>query len=95
MAGVGDNHLKSFVERLERLEEEKAALASDIRDVYAEAKGSGFDVKAMRAVMRLRKMDAAERQKRDAILEIYLHALGMLADMPLGQAAIERAGLEG
>jgi len=72
------DHLKAFVERVERLEEEKKAIADDIRDVYAEAKGSGYDVKALRTVVRLRKLDANERKEQEAILETYLHALGML-----------------
>lgn len=93
MSTIGDNakgQLKSFVERVERLEEEKATIASDIRDVYGEAKSAGFDVKALRAIVRLRKQDADERREHEAILETYMHALGMLADLPLGQAAIER-----
>ena len=72
------DHLKAFVERVERLEEEKKALADDVRDVYAEAKANGFDVKAMRTVVRLRKQDVNERKEQEAILEIYLNALGML-----------------
>jgi uncharacterized protein (UPF0335 family) len=72
------DHLKAFVERVERLEEEKKTIADDIRDVYAEAKGNGFDVKAMRTVVRLRKQDVNERKEQEAILETYLHALGML-----------------
>ena len=72
------DHLKAFVERVERLEEEKKAIADDVRDVYAEAKASGYDVKAMRTVVRLRKLDANERKEQEAILETYLHALGML-----------------
>jgi uncharacterized protein (UPF0335 family) len=72
------DQLKAFVERVERLEEEKKAIADDIRDVYAEAKVNGFDVKALRAVVRLRKQDANERKEEEAILETYLHALGML-----------------
>lgn len=72
------DHLKAFVERVERLEEEKKALADDVRDVYAEAKANGFDVKAMRTVVRLRKLDVNERKEQEAILETYLHALGML-----------------
>jgi uncharacterized protein (UPF0335 family) len=70
--------LKAFIERIERLEEEKKAIADDIRDVYAEAKGSGYDVKALRAVVRMRKEDADERREHEAVLETYLHALGML-----------------
>jgi uncharacterized protein (UPF0335 family) len=73
------DQLKAFVERIERLEEEKKAIADDVRDVYAEAKGNGFDVKALRAVVRLRKQDVNERKEQEAILETYLHALGMLA----------------
>ena len=72
------DQLKAFIERVERLEEEKKALADDIRDVFAEAKGNGFDVKALRAVIRLRKQDADERKEQEAILETYLLALGML-----------------
>ena len=72
------DQLKAFVERVERLEEEKKAIADDIRDVYAEAKGTGFDVKALRVVVRLRKQDVNERKEQEAILETYLHALGML-----------------
>jgi len=72
------DHLKAFVERIERLEEEKKAIADDIRDVYGEAKSSGFDVKALRTVVRLRKQDVDERKEQEAILETYLHALGML-----------------
>lgn len=76
-ARVAKDQLKSFVERIERLEEEKKALADDIRDVYAEAKGNGFDVKALRTVVRLRKQDSQERQEQEAILETYMNALGM------------------
>ena len=72
------DHLKAFVERVERLEEEKKAIADDIRDVYAEAKGSGFDVTALRTIVRLRKLDADERREQETILETYMHALGML-----------------
>lgn len=72
------DHLKAFVERIERLDEEKKALADDIRDVYAEAKATGFDVKALRSLVRLRKMDSDERKENEAILETYMHALGML-----------------
>jgi uncharacterized protein (UPF0335 family) len=72
------DQLKAFVERIERLEEEKKALADDIRDVYAEAKGNGYDVKAMRTVVRLRKQDKDERAEYEAILETYMHALGMI-----------------
>jgi uncharacterized protein (UPF0335 family) len=73
------DQLKAFVERVERLEEEKKAIADDIRDVYGEAKANGFDTKALRTVVRLRKQDINERKEQEAILETYLHALGMLA----------------
>jgi uncharacterized protein (UPF0335 family) len=72
------DHLKAFVERIERIEEEKKTIADDVRDVYAEAKANGFDAKALRTVVRLRKLDADERKEQEAILETYLHALGML-----------------
>jgi uncharacterized protein (UPF0335 family) len=69
--------LRSFVERIERLEEEKTALGADIREVYSEAKGQGFDTKLMRQVVRLRKMETADRQEQAALLDIYMDALGM------------------
>ena len=72
------DQLKAIIERIERLEEEKKALADDIRDVYAESKANGFDVKALRSVVRLRKQDVEERKEQEAILETYLQALGML-----------------
>jgi uncharacterized protein (UPF0335 family) len=73
------DQLKALVERVERLEEEKKAISDDIRDVFAEAKVNGFDVKALRTVVKMRKQDANERKEQEAILETYLHALGMLA----------------
>lgn len=75
--GVAGEELKQFVERIERLEEEKAGIAGDIKDVFAEMKGRGFDVKAVRSVLRIRKKDHAERQEEEAMLELYLQALGM------------------
>lgn len=77
-ARFAKDHLKAFVERVERLEEEKKTIADDIRDVYAEAKANGFDVKALRTIVRMRKEDADERREHEAILETYMHALGML-----------------
>ncbi|GAA0577295.1 DUF2312 domain-containing protein [Rhizomicrobium electricum] len=71
------DRLRSFVERVERLEEEKKALSDDIKEVYAEAKGEGFDVKILRQVVRLRKMDKADFQETEAMLDLYLSALGM------------------
>jgi uncharacterized protein (UPF0335 family) len=76
-SGFAKEHLKSFIERVERLEEEKSALTADIREVYSEAKGQGFDTKIMRQVVRLRKLDTADRQEQDAILDLYMSALGM------------------
>ena len=72
------DQLKAIIERIEKLEEEKKATSDDIRDVYAEAKGNGYDVKALRAVVRLRKQDANERAEQETILETYMQALGML-----------------
>ena len=72
------DQLKAIVERIEKLEEEKKATSDDIRDVYAEAKGNGFDAKALRTIVRLRKIEPTEREEQDAILETYMHALGML-----------------
>ncbi len=77
-SSVAADQLKSFIERIERLEEEKAGIASDIKDVYAEAKGTGFDTKALRKIIGLRKKDHAERQEEEAILELYMQALGMV-----------------
>ena len=71
------DQLKAFIERVERLEEEKKTISDDIRDVYAEAKGNGYDVKALRTVVRLRKMDTDERKEQETILDTYLVALGM------------------
>lgn len=74
---VASDQLKAFIERIERLEEEKAGISGDIRDVYAEAKGDGFDIKAIRKIIALRKKDYSERQEEEAILELYLQAIGM------------------
>jgi len=76
-SGFAAGQLKSLVERIERLEEERAALTADIREVYAEAKGNGFDIKIMRQVVRIRRLDRAERQEQEAVLDLYLSALGM------------------
>ncbi|HEY1504278.1 MAG TPA: DUF2312 domain-containing protein [Stellaceae bacterium] len=75
--GVAGDHLKSFIERIERLEEEKKALGDDIRDVYSEAKASGFEVKIMRQIVKIRKMDKDELDEQEALLDTYLLALGM------------------
>ncbi len=81
MAGFAKDRLRSFIERIERLEEERAALTSDIREVYSEAKSTGFDTKAMRQVVRLRKLDTADRQEQQAILDLYMSAMGMGDDV--------------
>jgi len=74
---VAADRLRSFVERIERLEEKKAALAADIREVYSEAKGAGFDIKTLRQVVRLRKLDQADRREQEELLTVYMSALGM------------------
>ena len=78
--GIAAAQLKSIIERIERLEEERKALADDIRDVYAKAKSNGFDTKTLRSVVRLRSQDHAEREEQAALLDLYLHALGMIPD---------------
>jgi len=78
-SGFAKDQLRSLIERVERLAEEKAALTADIREVYSEAKGHGFDTKIMRQVVRLRKLDRADRQEQEAILDLYMSALGMRA----------------
>jgi uncharacterized protein (UPF0335 family) len=75
--GFAAGQLKSLIERIERLEEEKGALTADIREVYSEAKGHGFDTKIMRQVVRLRRLESSERQEQEAVLDLYLAALGM------------------
>ncbi|MGH6880238.1 UPF0335 protein [Hypericibacter terrae] len=75
--GIAADRLKSFIERIERLEEEKAALAADIREVYAEAKGTGFDTKIMRQIIRIRRMDKADRQEQEELLVLYKRALDL------------------
>lgn len=85
-----NNQLLSIVERIERLEEEKAAIAVDIKDVYAEAKGTGFDPKILKQIVSLRRKDAVKLREEQAILATYMDALGMLSDTPLGKAALAR-----
>lgn len=92
LGGNAKEQLKAFIERVERLEEEKKALADDIKDVFGEAKVNGFDVVTMRKIVRLRKMDKAERDQAQAILDTYMFALGMLADLP-GKSAGANAEL--
>jgi uncharacterized protein (UPF0335 family) len=79
VGGIAGERLKSFIERIERLEEEKRALAQDIKEVYAEAKGVGFDTKIMRQIVKIRKMDQDELDEQETLLDVYKHALGMTA----------------
>ena len=89
VGGVAGERLKSFIERVERLEEEKRALAEDIKEVYAEAKGVGFDVKIMRQIVKIRKMDQDELDEQETLLDVYKRALGMIPDLPSEAAAAE------
>ena len=77
VGGITAEQLRSYIERIERLEEEKTAIAADVREVYAEAKSNGFDVKIMRQVLRLRKLDHDDRSEQEALLDLYKRALGM------------------
>ena len=83
---VAQDQLRAFIERIERMEEEKRAIADDIKEIYAEAKGNGFDTKVLRQVIRIRKQDHSERMEQEAILELYMAALGMQA-VPRDEAA--------
>jgi uncharacterized protein (UPF0335 family) len=86
-----NNQLQSIVERIERLEEEKRTLAEDVKEVYLEAKGTGFDPKIIRKIISMRRQDSSKRMEEQAMIATYMEALGMLADTPLGQAALDRA----
>ncbi|MBM3609332.1 MAG: DUF2312 domain-containing protein [Alphaproteobacteria bacterium] len=79
-ATVNGSHLRSFIERIEKLEEEKRVIADDIKEVYAEAKGNGFDAKIMRKIISLRRQDRDKRKEEETILDLYLNALGMIED---------------
>jgi uncharacterized protein (UPF0335 family) len=85
-----NNQLQAVVERIEKLEDERAILAEDIKDVYLEAKGNGFDPKIIKKLVALRKKDPSKVAEEEALLDTYKAALGMLADTPLGRAAMER-----
>lgn len=87
-----NNQIKAIVERIERLEEEKAAIAQDIKEVYLEAKSNGFDPKIIKKVIALRKQDAEKRKEEQALIATYMDALGMLAGTPLGKAALKTVG---
>ena len=84
---TAQTRLKTIIERVERLEEEKAAIANDIKEVFAEAKGSGFDTKIMRQIIKIRRMDKDDLDEQETLLDIYKRALGMLPDMPESAAA--------
>jgi len=86
-----NNQLKTIIERIEKLEEEKAAIAADVKDVFSEAKSNGFDTKIIKKILAIRKQDASKRAEEQALLDVYMDALGMLADTPLGKAAMDRA----
>lgn len=102
MSGMGHNskssfaqgQLKSLVDRIERLEEEKKTISGDIREIYSEAKANGFDTKILRKIVSIRKMDRNQREEEQAMIDLYMEALGMLRDTPLGQAALREAGLQ-
>jgi uncharacterized protein (UPF0335 family) len=85
-----NNQLLSFIQRIEKLEDEKSALSLDIKEIYSEAKSTGFDPKIIRKVISIRAKDAAKVAEEEALLDTYKAALGMLSDTPLGRAAIER-----
>lgn len=87
IGGIGADQLRSLIERIERLEEDKANISSDIRDVYAEAKANGYDVKAMRQVIKLRKMDHHERDEQEYTLDLYKRALGLIPELEEENAA--------
>lgn len=91
--GIAAGQLKAIIERLEHVNAERDELASDFKDILAEAKANGFDVPTIRTIIKMRKKDATEREEQEALLDLYLAALGHLTDTPLGNAAMEREGL--
>ena len=93
--GIARDQLRSIIERIERLEEEKQAIADDIKEVYAEAKANGYDTKTLRAVVRIRKQDTAERQEQEALLDLYLAALGMAVTAEAAEYAGDGGGRAG
>ena len=90
---AANGQLRQFIERIERLDDEKRQLSTDIASVYAEAKASGFDVKTMRKIVAMRRLSDNDREEQQAMVDTYMNALGMLRDTPLGQAAMERDGV--
>ncbi len=93
VGGVSGEYLRSYIERIERLEEEKKALADDIREVFAEAKGNGFDTKIIRQILKIRKMDASEVEEQDYLLDVYKRALGMLPELDEDNSPTESAAV--
>ena len=89
VGGIAGERLRSFIERIERLEEEKRTLAEDIKEVFAEAKGNGFDTKIMRQIIKIRRMDKDDLDEQETLLDIYMRALGMLPDAAPEAAAAE------
>jgi uncharacterized protein (UPF0335 family) len=87
---MSNNQLKSIIERIESMEDDKRAIAEGIKDIYVEAKGNGFDPKIIKQIVALRRKDAEKLREEQALLATYMDALGMLADLPLGKAALER-----
>ena len=87
VGGIAGERLRSFIERIERLEEEKRTLAEDIKEVFAEAKGNGFDTKIIREIIKIRRMDEDDLDEQETLLDIYKRALGMLPDIPESVAA--------
>ena len=87
VGGIAGEQLRSFIERIERLEEERKTLAEDIKEVFAEAKGNGFDTKIMREIIKIRRMDEDDLDEQETLLDIYKRALGMLPDIPESVAA--------
>ncbi len=90
LQSAAQKQLRQFVEQLENLEEQKKGIGDDIRDKFLEAKGVGFDVKAIKQILRMRKKSRDQRQEEESILQVYLHAMNMLDDTPLGEWAKER-----
>jgi uncharacterized protein (UPF0335 family) len=88
---MNNNQLQSIIDRIEKLEDDRALLAADIKEIFTEAKSNGFDVKIIRKVLAIRKKDAESRDIEQTLIDSYMAALGMLSDTPLGQAAISRA----
>jgi uncharacterized protein (UPF0335 family) len=89
VGGIAGEQLKSFIERIERLEDEKRALGEDIKEIYAEAKGTGFEPKIMRQIVKIRRMDRDEHDEQESLLDLYKRALGMLPEESAQAAAAE------